>query len=50
MALIESPNAFQLTGKPLFVESICLEGTLAMVGDTEVLQTKLLSSFGHLFQ
>ena len=50
MAIVELLDALDLGGETLFVEAIGLKGTLAVVGDAEVLQAKILSGFSHVFE
>ena len=49
-ALVESFDVLDLGDEALFVEAIGLEGTLAVISDAEVLQTKFLSGCGHIFE
>ena len=40
----------ELGSKALFVETICLNGTLAVIGNAEVLHSQFLSGGRHLFK
>ena len=42
--------ASELRSKTLLVETICLNGTLAVIGNAQVLHPQLLSGGGHLFE